>query len=347
MLLTKAYAAPSVSAPLSPLQIERREPGAKDVLIEILYCGICHSDVSFVAGHFPFASWPMVPGHEIVGRVSRVGGAVTKYRAGDIVGVGCLVDSCRHCAECAAGEEQFCDGMTPTYAGLDSDGKTPTFGGYSSQITVDQDYVLKIPAALSPAAAAPLLCAGITTYSPLRHCKVGKGSRVAVVGLGGLGHIAVKLAVAMGAEVTVLSRSDSKKADAAKLGASDYGATAEPETFTRLANRFDLILNTVSGDIDIDAYLSLLRRDGALFFVGVPESELKMSPYSLLMRRKSVSGSPIGGIRETQEMLDFCGEHGIVADIEMIAIQDVNAAFERILKSDVRYRFVIDMATLA
>ena len=347
MLPTKAYAATSAAAPLTPLQIERREPGANDVLIEILYCGICHSDISFVAGHFPFAMYPMVPGHEIVGRVSQVGDAVKDHRVGEIVGVGCMVDSCRTCAECHDGEEQFCDALVPTYAGVERDGKTPTFGGYSTQITVNQNYVVKISPKLSPAAAAPLLCAGITTYSPLRHAKVGKGSKVAIIGLGGLGHVAVKLAKAMGAEVTVLSRGEQKRADALALGASDYAASSDPQTFTRLAGRFDLILNTVSGNIDSDAYLSLLRRDGALVFVGVPESALSISPYSLMMRRKSVLGSAIGGIRETQEMLDFCAEHGIVADIEVVDIKDVNASFERILKSDIRYRFVIDMATLA
>jgi uncharacterized zinc-type alcohol dehydrogenase-like protein len=346
MLQVKAYAAAAMAAPLSPLTIERREPGTRDVLVDILYCGICHSDLSFVHGHFPFAHFPMVPGHEIVGRVAQVGSAVTRFQVGDTVGVGCMVDSCRSCPECQSEHEQYCPSMIPTYAGVERDGRTVTQGGYSARITVDEHFVVRIPASLSLAAAAPLLCAGITTYSPLRHWNVGRGSQVAVVGLGGLGHLAVKFASAMGAEVTVLSRTDDKKDAALKLGADDYAATSEANWSQPLLGRFDVILNTVSGNVDWDVHVGLLKRDGALIVLGVPEAPLTLSPYGLLMQRRSVAGSMIGGMRETQEMLDFCGEHGIAADIEMIPIQQVNAAFERIRKSDVRYRFVIGMASL-
>ncbi len=346
MLTTKAYAAASATSPLAPLKIQRREPGADDVLIDILYCGVCHTDVSYARGHFPGPGFPLVPGHEIVGKVVQAGGAVKGYKAGDLVGVGCIVGSCRHCAECGSGQEQFCDGLVPTYGGFEADRKTPTFGGYSTQITVDARYVLKIPPGLSPAAAAPLLCAGITTYSPLRHWNVGKGSKVAVVGLGGLGHIAVKLAAAMGAEVTVLSRSEGKKADALLLGAADFVATGNPENLARLRGSFDLILNTVSAATDSDLYLGLLGRDGTLVLVGVPDAPLTVNPFGLLMKRKSIAASIVGGIRETQEMLDFCAVHRIASEIEMIDIGQINMAYERILKSDVRYRFVIDMASL-
>ena len=316
------------------------------VLLDVLYCGICHTDIHMSHGDFPNSIYPMVPGHEIIGKVVKTGAAANKYRINDIVGVGCLVDSCRHCAECDAGEEHFCDGMVATYNAYETDGKTPTYGGYSTRMTVDESYVLKISPKLNPAAAAPLLCAGITTYSPLRHWKVGKGSKVGVIGLGGLGHMAVKLAAAMGADVTVLSTSDNKKTDAARLGAKDFAVTRNEDTFVRLAGHFDLILNTVSASVNSDAYISLLKRDGTLVMLGVPEGPLSVNVFGMMMRRKSVSSSLIGGIRETQEMLDFCAEHGIVSDIEIIAIDKVNEAYERILKSDVRYRFVIDMASL-
>lgn len=346
MLKTKAYAAARLAAPLTPFQIERRTPGPRDVLFEILYCGICHSDIHFVNGLFPGVKFPAVPGHELVGKVTQVGSEVSRHKVGDIVGVGCLVDSCRTCAECQAGEEQFCDRFTGTYGSLEKDGETPTYGGYSERITVDERFVLKIGAGLSPAGAAPLLCAGIATYSPLRHWGVKAGSRVGVIGLGGLGHIAVKLAAAMGADVTVLSTSASKANDAAKLGARDFAITKDEKTFTRLAGSFDLILNTVSAAINYDAFLTLLKRDGVLVILGVPDGAVSFNAFGLMMKRKSIASSPIGGLRETQEMLDFCAQHGIVSDVEIIPVNAVNAAYERILKSDVRYRFVIDMASL-
>ncbi|MET0988855.1 MAG: NAD(P)-dependent alcohol dehydrogenase [Steroidobacteraceae bacterium] len=346
MLPAKAYAAQQARAPLAPFHLQRREPGPQDVLIDILYCGICHTDIHQTQGQFPNSTFPMVPGHEIVGRVARVGSAVTRYKSGDIVGVGCLVDSCRTCPDCAAGEEQFCFGMVLTYNGLERDGRTLTYGGYSSCITVDQHFVLRIPPALDPAAAAPLLCAGTATYAALRHWNVHKGSRVGVIGLGGLGHVAVKLAAAMGAEVTVLSTSPGKQQDALRLGAVDFANTRSADTFTRLTERFDLILNTVSASIPFDAYISLLRRDGTLVLLGVPEEPVTANGFGLLARRKRVAGCPIGGIRETQEMLDFCAGHDLAADVEVISIDKVNEAYERILRSDVRYRFVIDMATL-
>ncbi len=346
MLTTLAWGALDAASPIAPLDILRREPGPNDVLFDVLYCGICHTDIHMSRGHFAGAIFPMVPGHEIVGRVVRVGEAVTRHRVGDVVGVGCLVDSCRHCDECEAGHEHFCDAMVGTYNALERDGRTPTYGGYSARMTVDENYVLRISPKLSPAAAAPLLCAGITTYSPLRHWNVTKGSRVGVVGLGGLGHMAVKFAAAMGAEVTVLSTSDGKKGDAARLGARDFAVTQDPETFNRLAGRFDLILNTVSASVDYDAYIGLLRRDGTLVLLGVPDGPVSFNAFGLLMRRKSVAASLIGGIRETQEMLDFCAEHDIVSDIEVIVIDQVNEAYGRILRSDVRYRFVIDLARM-
>jgi uncharacterized zinc-type alcohol dehydrogenase-like protein len=346
MLATKAYGASSANAPIAPLDIERREPGPNDVLIEIQYCGVCHTDIHMARGQFPRSIFPMVPGHEIVGKVVRTGNAVIRHKPGDTVGIGCMVDSCRTCGECRAGEEQFCSGRVGTYNATERDGKTPTYGGYSTRITVDENYVLKISPTLDLAATAPLLCAGITTYSPLRHWQVGKGKKLGVIGLGGLGHMAVKLGAAMGAEVTVLSTSDSKKADAWRLGATDFAVTTSADTFTHLAGHFDVIFNTVSANINYDAYIGLLRRDGRLVNLGVPDGPMTINPFGLLMQRKSVSGSLIGGIRETQEMLDFCAEHGIVSDIELISIGQVNQAYERILRSDVRYRFVIDMATL-
>jgi uncharacterized zinc-type alcohol dehydrogenase-like protein len=346
MLTTKAYAASRAGAPLAPFSIERREPRPHDVLFDILYCGICHSDIHFVNGEFPGFQFPAVPGHEIVGRVTRVGSAVSRHRVGDLVGVGCLVDSCRQCPECEAGEEQFCNDYTSTYGSLEKDGGGATYGGYSERITVDERYVLKIAAALSPAGAAPLLCAGITTYSPLRHWNIRRGSRVGVIGLGGLGHLGVKIAAAMGAAVTVFSNSESKAADAQRLGASDFVVARNPSALTGLSGRFDLILNTVSATVDYDAYIRFLRRDGVLVILGVPNGPVSFNAFGLLTKRKSVAASPIGGLRETQEMLDFCAEHGIVSDIETIPITGVNDAYRRILRSDVRYRFVIDMASL-
>jgi uncharacterized zinc-type alcohol dehydrogenase-like protein len=341
-----AYAAPAAGQPLAPTTIERRAVGPNDVLIEIQYAGICHSDIHTVNGDWGPQPFPVVPGHEIVGVVTEVGPQVTRHRVGDRVGVGCMVNSCGECANCRDGDEQYClNGMVPTYAGTDRDGTT-TQGGYSTHVVVDADFVLRVPDAIDPAAAAPLLCAGITTYSPLRRWGAGPGKRVAVVGLGGLGHMGVKLAHAMGAEVTVLSQSLKKQEDGLRLGADHYFATGDPDTFTQLAGRFDLIVNTVSAHIDVDAYLSLLAVDGALVNVGAPGEPMSLNVMSLLSNRRSYAGSMIGGIAETQEMLDFCATHGIGAEVEVIAADQVNDAYERVLASDVRYRFVIDAATL-
>jgi len=346
MLDTPAYAAQSPRDPLAPFAISRREPGPREVLIEILYCGVCHSDIHQARGEWGEAIFPMVPGHEIVGRVARVGGEVTRWQVGDTVGVGCFVDSCRSCAACHAGEEQFCaGGMTQTYNGRERDSQAPTYGGYSTRITVDQDYVLRVPEGIPLERAAPLLCAGITTYSPLKHFGLKRGDALAVVGLGGLGHMAVKIGAAMGARVTVLSHSPGKREDALALGASEFVATRDPEAFTANAGRFDMILDTVSAPHDYNAYLGLLRRDGTMVLVGVPEPSMLAAP-ALIFGRKRLAGSLIGGIKETQEMLDFCAAHQVAADVEVIGIEDINAAYERMLRSDVRYRFVIDIASL-
>ncbi|MEV5505362.1 NAD(P)-dependent alcohol dehydrogenase [Streptomyces orinoci] len=343
-----AYAAPAPGAPLEKTTIARRAPGAHDVVIDIHYAGICHSDIHMVRGHWGEKRYPIVPGHEIAGVVAEVGPGVTRHAVGDRVGVGCLVDSCRECENCRAGLEQYCTGelgMVGTYAATGRDGQ-PTQGGYSRRIVVDENYVLSIPDALPLDAAAPLLCAGITLYSPLAHWKAGPGQKVAVVGLGGLGHLGVKIAHAMGAEVTVLSQSLRKRADGLRLGADHYHATADPATFRELAGRFDLILNTVSADLDLDAYLGLLRTDGTLVQLGLPETPYALSAFALLRGRRSLAGSAMGGIPETQEMLDFCARHGITAEIELIPADYVNEAYERVLASDVRYRFVIDAATI-
>ncbi len=346
MPTVNAYGAPSATEPLVPLQIERRELGPRDVRIDIAYCGICHSDIHFSRGEWGEVPYPAIPGHEITGTVAAVGAEVTRHAVGDRVGVGCMVDSCRECENCARGDEQYCiPGNTQTYGSMGGDGR-PTWGGYSTQIVVDEDFVLRIPDGLALDAAAPLLCAGITTYSPLRHWGAGPGKRVAVVGLGGLGHMAVKLAAAMGAEVTVLSQSLRKHEDGLRLGATAYHATSDKATFKELAGRFDLIVNTVSAPIDINAFLRLLTTDGALVNVGAPPQPLAVSAFFLILQRRSFAGSAIGGIRETQEMLDFCAEHGLAADIEVIAADQINEAWERVLASDVRYRFVIDVATL-
>jgi len=346
---TPAYAAADGQSPLAPFTIERREPGAHEVLIDILYCGVCHSDI-----HQARAEWgdggifPMVPGHEIVGRVAQVGEHATRFKVGDAVGVGCFVDSCRTCPQCKAGEEQYCDeGMTGTYNSRERESGAPTQGGYSTRITVNQDYVLRIPESIPLDRAAPLLCAGITTYSPLRHYGVKAGDEVAVVGLGGLGHMAVKIAAAMGARVTVLSTSESKRDDAMALGAHDFAATRDPATFKRLAKRFDFVVDTVSADHDYNAYLSLLKFDGSMILLGIPQTPAPVAAGALIMQRRKLGGSLIGGIRETQEMLDFCAEHGIASDIELIGIEQINEAYERMLKADVRYRFVIDIAAFA
>src|SRR3954462_6339357 len=341
-----AYAAPAAGQPLAATTIERRAVGPNDVLIEIEYAGICHSDIHTVNGDWGPQPFPVVPGHEIVGVVREVGAAVTRHRVGDRVGVGCMVNSCGRCANCRSGDEQYClNGMVPTYAGTDRDGTT-TQGGYSSLVVVDADFVLRVPEGIDPAAAAPLLYAGITTYSPLRRWGAGPGKRVAVVGLGGLGHMAVKLGAAMGAEVTVLSQSLKKQEDGLRLGATSYFATSDPDTFAQLAGRFDLIVNTVSAPIDVDAYLSLLAVDGALVNVGAPAEPLSLNVMSLIGHRRTYAGSMIGGIALTQEMLEFCAEHGIGAEVEVIAADRINDAYERVLASDVRYRFVIDAATL-
>ena len=345
-LKTPAYAAVSAKASLAPFSIERREPGPHDVLIDILYCGICHSDIHQARDEWGGSIFPMVPGHEIVGKVSRVGSHVKKWKVGDVVGVGCFVDSDRVCEACKAGEQQFCErGASFTYNSREQDGKTPTYGGYSTRITVDENYVLRIPAGIPLERAAPLLCAGITTYSPLRHFGVKAGDSVAVVGLGGLGHMGVKLAKAMGAKVTVLSHSPSKRDDAMRLGADDFIATRDPDVFKKNAKRFDFILDTISAQHDYNAYLGLLKRDGTMVLVGVPEPSPLSAP-ALINQRRRLAGSFIGGIRETQEMLDFCGKHGVGADVEVIPIQQVNEAYERTVKGDVRYRFVIDLASL-
>lgn len=346
MTATKAYAAQGASTPLTPFNLERREPKAHDVQIDILYCGVCHSDIHQVRGEWGNSVFPMVPGHEIVGRVTKVGAHVTKFAVGDLAGVGCFVDSCRECHNCKEGLEQYCDtGMVGTYNGVEKDG-TPTYGGYSTQIVVDENYTLKVSDKLPLAGVAPLLCAGITTYSPLMHVGVKKGDRVAVLGLGGLGHMAVKFAVAFGAEVTMLSSSPSKKADAEKLGAHHFALTSDEATMKGLQNHFDVILNTVSAQHEYITYLNLLRTNGTMIVVGIPPNPVQIHAFPLVMQRRTIIGSLIGGIKETQEMLDFCAEHNIVSEVEVINMNYINEAYERILKSDVRYRFVIDLASL-
>jgi uncharacterized zinc-type alcohol dehydrogenase-like protein len=347
MTTVAAYAAPSAKAPLERTTIERRAVGEFDVLIDIKFAGICHSDIHQAREGWGEAIFPMVPGHEIAGVVSEVGSGVTKFAVGDRVGVGCMVDSCRECDNCRAGQEQYCTGggMIGTYNALDKNGE-PTYGGYSRQIVVDENYTVRIPDGLSLDVAAPLLCAGITTYSPLKHWNAGPGKKVAVVGMGGLGHMAVKIAHALGAEVTVLSQSLRKKEDGLKLGADHYYATSDPKTFEELRGSFDIILSTVSAPLNLDQFLSLLTTDGAFVNVGAPEEPVALNLFSVIMGRKSLAGSSIGGIRETQEMLDFCAEHGLGAEIELIAASEINEAYERVLASDVRYRFVIDTATI-
>jgi alcohol dehydrogenase (NADP+) len=343
----RAWGAVAAGAPLAPTTIERREPGAHDVVLEVLFCGVCHSDIHQARDEWSGGLFPMVPGHEIVGRVTRLGTAVSRFESGDLAGVGCLVDSCRDCAPCAEGLEQFCaKGAALTYNGTEMDRKTLTYGGYSTQIVVDERFALRIPAGLDPAGAAPLLCAGITTYSPLRQWGCKPGDRVGVVGLGGLGHMAVKLAASMGAKVTVLSTSEAKAPDARRLGATDFAVTRGGEAFERLAGAFDLIIDTVSAPHDYDAYLGLLRPRGTMVLVGAPAGAAAFSPFSLILGNKKLAGSQIGGIAETQEMLEHCAKHGIVSDIEVIPMDQINEAYERVLKSDVRYRFVIDMASL-
>ncbi len=344
---TRAYAAPSKSAPLAATTIERRNPTEHDVQIEILYCGVCHSDIHTARDEWGGTVYPCVPGHEIVGRVTKVGSAVTKFKEGDLAAVGCMVDSCRTCNSCREGLEQFCEnGSVFTYNGQDKYSGGVTYGGYSQNIVVTEDFVLRVPENLDLAAVAPLLCAGITTYSPLRHWGVGKGQKVGVVGLGGLGHMAVKFANAFGANVVLFTTSPGKTQDALRLGAHEVVVSKNEEEMNKHANSFDFILDAVSAKHDINAYLNLLKRDGKLVLVGAPEEPLPVASFGLLMKRRTLAGSLIGGIQETQEMLDFCGKHGITSDIELIRMDQINEAYERMLKSDVKYRFVIDMASL-
>ena len=348
-LPTRGWAAANAHTPLAPFEFERRAPGPKDVHIEILFCGVCHSDLHQARDEWGGSLFPMVPGHEIVGRVKGVGAEVTRFKAGDLAAVGCMVDSCGHCTECRQGLEQFClNTLTLTYNSPDPISGGSTYGGYSNQIVVDQDFVLRVPGTLDPAGTAPLLCAGITTYSPLRHWEVGPGQRVGIVGLGGLGHMGVKFAHALGAEVSLFTTSPGKADDARRLGADEVILSRDAEEMKRHAERFDFILDTVAAPHDLDAYLTLLKRDGTLCLVGVPDQpHPSPSAFSLILRRRRLTGSPIGGIKETQEMLDFCAERNIVSDIELIPIQGINQAYERMLKSDVKYRFVIDLASLA
>lgn len=347
MTTANAYAAYKAKENLKPYQVNRREPSPHDVEIEIAFCGVCHSDIHQVRDEWSKGIFPMVPGHEIVGKVSKVGSQVTRYQIGDAVGVGCFVDSCGECGPCKQGLEQYCNkGANLTYNGLEKDGKTPTYGGYSTKIVVNENYVVKIPSNIPLDRAAPLLCAGITTYSPLRQWHIKPGDKVAVVGLGGLGHMAVKIANAMGADVTVLSTSDSKEKDAKQLGAKQFANTKNEETFKKYNNYFDFMVNTVSAKIDLNKYLDLIKLDGSMVIVGAPDKPYELNAFPLIMKRRRVAGSMIGGIKETQEMLDFCGKHGLSADIELIPVNDINTAYDRMLKSDVRYRFVIDINSL-
>jgi alcohol dehydrogenase (NADP+) len=346
----KAYAAHNANSPLAPFSFARRSPRPQDVQIEILYCGICHSDLHQVRNEWQSVmptTYPIVPGHEIVGRVVKAGSAVKKFKEGDIAAVGCMVDSCRVCANCLAGEEQFCEQfMTLTYNGQDKILGGVTYGGYSDSIVVDENYVLRVGNKLNPAGAAPLLCAGITTYSPMRRWKVGKGQKVGIVGLGGLGHMGVKFAHAFGAHVVLFTTSPGKTADALRLGADEVVISKNADEMEKHSNSFNFILDAVSAEHDLNAYLRLLKLDGTMTLVGAPEKPTPISSFNLIMKRRSLAGSPIGGIRETQEMLDFCAENGITSDIELIPVQQVSQAYDRLLKGDVKYRFVIDMATL-
>lgn len=340
------YAAKEAKASLTPFSFERRDLRDHDVMIDIQYCGICHTDIHQVNNEWGRSIYPMVPGHEIVGNVSHVGSQVTRFKVGDKVGVGCFVDSCRNCHACRQGIEQYCSNVLTTYNGIEKDGKTPTQGGYSNKIVVDENYILRMPDNLAPERAAPLLCAGITLYSPLIHWKAGPGKKVAIIGLGGLGHIGVKIAHALGAEITVLSHSLKKQEDAKKMGAHNFYATSNPKTFEKFEGYFDIIVNTVSTDLNLSQYLNLLKLDGTMVIVGAPEKDARVSAQSLISGRRNLAGSLIGGINETQEMLNFCSKHDIACDVELIPIQKVNEAYGRILDSDVRYRFVIDLNSL-
>lgn len=344
---TKAYAAQSATTPLAPFSIERREPLPSDVEIDILFCGVCHSDLHFARNEWGFTTFPVVPGHEILGRVTRVGKSVTKVKVGDLAAVGCLVDSCRTCSSCARGLEQFClSGMVASYNSPDKHSGGVTYGGYAEKIVADEAFTLKVPTNLDPARAAPLLCAGITTYSPLRKWGATKGKKVGIVGLGGLGHMGVKFAHALGAHTVLFTTSAGKVADGRRLGADEVIISKDAAQMAAHAGSFDLILDTVSADHDLNAYLALLKLDATLVMVGAPPNPQAVSMFSLLLPRRQIAGSLIGGIAETQEMLDFCGRHSVMCDIEMITMQQINEAYERMLKSDVKYRFVIDMASL-
>jgi alcohol dehydrogenase (NADP+) len=343
---TKSYAAHSATTPLEPWTLERRDPKPTDVQLEILYCGVCHSDLHFARNEWGMSVFPIVPGHEIVGKVTAVGSAVTKYKVGDYAGIGCLVDSCRVCDNCKHDQEQYCtSGFVGTYGGMERDGSGPTYGGYSKSILCHEDFVLRISDKLDLAATAPLLCAGITTFSPLRHWKVGPGMNVGILGLGGLGHMGVKFAVSMGAEVTMLSHTPSKEADAERLGAHKFVLTSDEEQVKSVTGYFDFILDTVSAPHDYNRYLGMLRTNGVMVCVGVPPTPTPVHAMNLIFGRHTLAGSLIGGIAETQEMLDYCAEHNIVSDIEMIRMDEINEAYERLLTGDVRYRFVIDMDT--
>ena len=347
MIEVKAFAAYDAETPLKPFDFERKDVGAHQIQIEILFSGVCHSDIHTARSEWGKANYPVVPGHEIVGRIIKVGSDVTAFKVGELAGVGCFVDSCRECKSCKEGEEQYCEkGMTGTYNSFERGTNIPTYGGYSTSITVDEKYALHIADNLDLAGVAPLLCAGITTFSPLRHLKVGKGHKVAVLGLGGLGHMAVKFAASFGAEVTMLSTSPSKEADAKKLGAHNFALTSDPEVMKSLANSFDFIVNTISAKHEYAMYLNLLRKNGTMVVLGVPEIPSVAPAMSLIGKRRSIMGSLIGGIAETQEMLDYCAEHNIVSDVEVIDMQYINDAYDRMEKSDVKYRFVIDMASL-
>ncbi|MDI1255529.1 MAG: NAD(P)-dependent alcohol dehydrogenase [Flavobacterium sp.] len=347
MTAIKAYAAYDAETPLKPFEFERKDVGPNQIQIDILYSGVCHSDIHTAKGDWGPAIYPLVPGHEIVGRIVKIGSDVTKFKIGDLAGVGCFVDSCRTCNNCKEGVEQYCDeGMTGTYNSYQRGTDIPTYGGYSTSITVDEKYSLHISDKLPLQGVAPLLCAGITTYSPLKYCKVGKGHKIGVLGLGGLGHMAVKFAAAFGAEVTMLSGTPSKEEDAKKLGAHHFALTSNPDTMNSLLNSFDFILNTVSGSHDYNQYMNLLRTNGTMIVVGAPPTPAEIPAFTLIMKRRSIMGSMIGGIAETQEMLDYCAEHGIVSDVEVINMDYINEAYVRMDKSDVKYRFVIDMASL-
>jgi uncharacterized zinc-type alcohol dehydrogenase-like protein len=347
MIATHGYAAQDSKTPLGAFNFDRREVGTHDVKIEIQFCGVCHSDLHQVRDEWGGSIYPVVPGHEIVGRISQVGSGVKKFKVGELAGVGCFVDSCRRCSSCQAGDEHYCETwLVGTYGGYEMDRKTPTYGGYSKCIVVDENYCLKLSDKLSLAAVAPLLCAGITTYSPLRHWKVCAGQRVGIVGLGGLGHMAVKFAASFGAEVTVLSSSPSKENDSFRLGAHNFLNTNDKKAMSKAKNQFDFILDTVAGEHDLNIYLGMLKKFGTMVLVGIPSEATPVHAMSLIPKRKTLAGSMVGGIRETQEMLDYCAANNIVSDIEMVAMKDIETAYSRMLKGDVRYRFVIDMATL-